>query len=115
MLKNHKLAKSISESMFYEIRRQLEYKCYWNDIDLLVADRFYPSSKLCSNCNNKKDDLKLSDRTYYCDNCGFVIDRDINAAINLKNYNSTASRVGTSAKSCKRMLEKADVNAFVEA
>ena len=53
---------------------------------MIAADRFYPSSKICSHCGHKKLDLKLSDRTYICDNCGTIIDRDLNAAINLANY-----------------------------
>lgn len=86
MLKNHKLAKAISNIGFYEFRRQLRYKCAWYGKELIVADRFYASSKLCSCCGNKKDDLTLNDRIYYCDNCGNEIDRDLNAAINLEQY-----------------------------
>jgi putative transposase len=115
MLQNHKLSKSISDSMFGEIKRQILYKSKWLGIEVVLVDRFYPSSKLCSCCGHKKDDLKLSDRIYKCDNCSLIIDRDLNAAINIKNYYSTASSVGTSAKSCKRMMEKAVVNSFVEA
>ena len=83
MMSNQKLAKNIQSSKFYEIRRQLMYKCKNNNIELTVADRFYPSSKTCSSCGNIKDDLKLKDRVYRCPQCGAVIDRDLNAAINL--------------------------------
>ena len=83
MMSNHKLARSIQSSKFYEIRRQLMYKCKNNNIELTVADRFYPSSKTCSSCGNIKDDLKLKDRVYRCPHCGTIIDRDLNAAINL--------------------------------
>lgn len=83
MMSNHKLARSIQSSKFYEIRRQLMYKCKNNNIELRVADRFYPSSKTCSSCGNIKDDLKLKDRVYRCPQCGTIIDRDLNAAINL--------------------------------
>jgi putative transposase len=83
MMSNHKLARSIQSSKFYEIRRQLMYKCKNNNIELTVADRFYPSSKTCSSCGNIKDDLKLKDRVYRCPQCGTIIDRDLNAAINL--------------------------------
>lgn len=83
MMSNHKLARSIQTSKFYEIRRQLMYKCKNNNIELVVADGFYPSSKTCSSCGNIKDDLKLKDRVYRCPQCGTVIDRDLNAAINL--------------------------------
>ncbi len=84
MMKNHRLAKQIADCSFYEFKRQLEYKCKWNNIELIIADRFYPSSKLCSNCGNKKDNLKLSDRVYKCNCCGLTLDRDYNASLNLK-------------------------------
>lgn len=84
MKKNKYLSEKIKEAKFYEFRRQLEYKCKWNNINLIIADRWYPSSKLCSNCGNKKDRLSLSERTYVCDKCGCVIDRDYNASLNLK-------------------------------
>lgn len=83
MMSNHKLARSVQTSKFYEIRRQLMYKCENNNIELVVADRFYPSSKTCSSCGKIKDDLKLKDRVYRCPQCGTIIDRDLNAAINL--------------------------------
>lgn len=83
MMSNHKLARSIQSSKFYEVRKQLVYKCKNNNIKLIVADRFYPSSKTCSSCGKIKDDLKLKDRVYRCPQCGTIIDRDLNAAINL--------------------------------
>ena len=83
MLKNRKLSRAISEAGFYEFARQLEYKCKLYGIDFVKADRFFPSSKLCSKCGYKKNNLKLSERTYHCEHCGSVIDRDLNAAINL--------------------------------
>ena len=86
MTKNRHLSRAIGEQGFYEIRRQLEYKCNWNGIELVIADRFYPSSKTCSCCGNIKKDLRLSDRTYICEKCGLIIDRDLNASINLANY-----------------------------
>jgi len=89
MIRNHHLAKSIQNAMFGEIYRQLEYKCKWNGIKFVTADKFYPSSKTCSKCGNIKEDLTLKDRTYVCPNCGNVIDRDLNASINLKNYGKT--------------------------
>ncbi|MGF7186428.1 putative transposase [Desulfitispora alkaliphila] len=85
MMKNKKLSKAIQEQTLREFRRQLEYKCLWKGIELIVADRFYPSSKICSDCGSIKTDLKLSDRRYKC-SCGLDIDRDLNASINLKNY-----------------------------
>lgn len=86
MMKNKHLARSISEQRFHEFLRQMEYKCDWNGIELVKADRFYPSSKTCSSCGSIKKDLKLSDRTYVCPECGLTIDRDYNAAINLQKY-----------------------------
>lgn len=88
MMKNKHLARAIQEQKFHEFIRQLEYKTELYGIELVKADRFYPSSKMCSNCGNIKKDLKLKDRTYYCDCCGLVIDRDYNASLNLANYNS---------------------------
>ena len=85
MMKNKHLSKAVADCAFYEIRRQLEYKCKWNNIKLIVADRWYPSSKICSCCGNKKTKLSLSERTYICECCGTVIDRDYNASLNLKN------------------------------
>ena len=84
MMKNKHLSKAIQEQGFYEFRRQIEYKAEWNNIPVIIADRFFPSSKLCSCCGNIKKDLKLSDRIYKCD-CGNIIDRDFQASLNLKN------------------------------
>lgn len=83
MMNNHKLAKSLSDVSFYEFRRMLEYKANYNDKNIVVADRFYPSSKTCSQCGNVKDTLTLKDRVYICDACGLKIDRDYNASLNL--------------------------------
>lgn len=86
MMKNRHLSKAIQEQCFYEFRRQMEYKCEDKGIKLQFVDRFYPSSKTCSCCGSVKNNLKLSDRTYICDECGLVIDRDFNAALNLERY-----------------------------
>jgi putative transposase len=93
MTKNHCLALSISDCGFGEFRRQLEYKSVFNGNTLIVADRFFPSSKTCSGCGNVKGTLSLSEREYVCDKCGQVIDRDLNAAINLRNYGLKQLRV----------------------
>lgn len=87
MMKNKHLSDGIAKQKFYEFTRQLTYKCENYGIKLVKADRFYPSSKICSTCGNKKTDLKLGDRIYRCMSCGLVIDRDLNASINLANYN----------------------------
>jgi len=84
MQKNHHLAKAVSDASFAEFRRMLEYKCPKYGSELIVADRYFPSSKTCSNCGAIMSDLKLNDRMYKCSECGFEIDRDFNAAINLK-------------------------------
>lgn len=86
MLKNRKLSKAIQEQTFHEFKRQMTYKCAWHAIQLIVADRFYPSSKKCSRCGHVKEKLSLSERTYRCEACGLEMDRDLNASINLKNY-----------------------------
>lgn len=85
MMKNKHLSKAIAEQCFYEFKRQLEYKCKFRGIGFVIADRFYPSSKTCSQCGSIKKDLKLKDRIYKC-SCGLSIDRDLNASINLSNY-----------------------------
>ncbi len=84
MLKNHRLARALSDASLSEIHRQLEYKAKWYGVELRKADRFYPSSKACSECGNIKTSLSLCERSYHCEECGLVIDRDLNAAINLK-------------------------------
>lgn len=86
MLKDKRLSSEIHEQCFWKFREYLTYKCEEKGIELVVADRYYPSSKTCSCCGNIKKNLKLSDRTYICDKCGLIIDRDLNAAINLMSY-----------------------------
>lgn len=84
MMKNKHLSKAIASQKFFEFRRKLTSKCNQKNIELRVVDRFYPSSKTCSQCMEIKKDLKLKDRMYKC-RCGLYIDRDLNASINLKN------------------------------
>lgn len=83
MAKNHHLAKAVMDASFGEFRRQLEYKTTRTGARLNIVDRWYPSSKMCSRCGRVKTKLSLSERTYRCDGCGLVIDRDLNAAINI--------------------------------
>lgn len=85
MMKNRHLSKAIQQQGFYEFKRQIEYKSKWNNITVIIADRFFPSSKLCTCCGKIKKDLKLSDRIYKCE-CGNVVDRDYQASLNLKKY-----------------------------
>ncbi|MFI7213307.1 IS607 family element RNA-guided endonuclease TnpB [Micromonospora maritima] len=83
MVANRRLARHIADAGFAEIRRQLAYKTNWNGGRLLVADRWYPSSKTCSGCGAVRTKLPLSERTYHCQTCGLILDRDLNAARNL--------------------------------
>ena len=85
MMKNNHLSKSIAKQCLYKFKRQIQYKCEKYGIEFVEADQWYPSSKTCSSCGNKKNDLKLSERLYKCE-CGHEIDRDLNAAINLSRY-----------------------------
>ena len=84
MVRNHRLARSVEDAAFAEFRRQLEYKTARTGARLHVIDRWYPSSKTCSNCGTVKAKLSLSERVYHCEKCGLVIDRDVNAAINIR-------------------------------
>ena len=83
LLKNRRLAKALSDSALSRFLTMLKYKAERRGIPITEADLFFASSKTCSNCGHKKDDLTLSDRTYHCTECGFECDRDVNAAINL--------------------------------
>lgn len=85
MMKNKHLSKAVQKQGFYKFRKQIEYKAYWNNIPVIIADRFFPSSKMCSYCGHIKKDLKLSDRIYKCE-CGNIINRDFQASLNLKIY-----------------------------
>ena len=86
MMKNRHLSKAIAQQNFYKFIQTMKYKCEKYGIEFMQADRFYPSSKTCSECGAIKKDLKLSDRTYVCSECGCVIDRDYNASVNLSRY-----------------------------
>ena len=89
MLANHKLAKAIQDMGFYEFRRQLEYKTKLSGSEVVTINRFYPSSKTCSNCNTVKENLTISERIFVCEHCGLEIDRDLNASINLEKAGSS--------------------------
>ena len=86
MMSNRHLAKAVQEQGFYEFRRQIEYKAQWSGITVIIADRYYPSSKTCIACGHVKKNLQLSERIYHCEECGNEIDRDLQAAINLRRY-----------------------------
>ena len=93
MMKNRHLAKAIQDQRLSEFICQMQYKCKERGIEFVQASRFYPSSKTCSNCGAIKRDLKLSERTFVCPECGLYIDRDYNAALNLMRYASTPERL----------------------
>jgi putative transposase len=95
MLRNRRLARSIADAGFGELRRQLEYKTQWRGGQLVVADRWFPSSKTCSGCGAVKPKLPLRVRVFRCDQCGLVLDRDVNAARNLATLAEVASTTGT--------------------
>ena len=110
MMQNHKLAKSIQDVSFCEFKRILEYKASWNDKRVVFIDRFYPSSKLCSDCGYKNDLLQLSDREWVCPECGVVHDRDINAAKNILNEGKRI--IGLSSPEFKRVGERAEASSM---
>ena len=120
MVKNKKLSKAISDVSWSSFITKLDYKIAENQGKIVKIDSFYPSSKTCSNCGNVKKELKLSERTYHCSECGFTIDRDLNASINilkagLKIIEATDAAVGTSLKnqslwSSKKTLENLEKN-----
>ena len=109
MLRNHRLARRIADAGWGELRRQLDYKTRWRGTDLLVASRWYPSSKTCSTCGAVKAKLRLSDRVFGCDQCGLVLDRDHNAARNLA---ALAANIddGASSPSCGATRNEPDGN-----
>jgi putative transposase len=86
MLANRRLARHVADASFGELRRQAEYKAAWHGGRVIVAERFCPSSKTCSACGTVKAKLSLKERVYRCDACGLVMDRDVNAALNLAEY-----------------------------
>ena len=102
MVKNHHLAKSIMDAAFGEFRRQLEYKTTRTGARLHVVDRWYRSSKTCSGCGGVKAKLSLSERTYRCDSCGLVLDRDLNAAINLMVAGSAPETLNAHGETVRR-------------
>ena len=102
MAKNHHLARSLSDAALGEFRRQLEYKTARNGVTLRVVDRWYPTSKTCSNCGVVKAKRPLSGRTFNCDMCGLSIDRDLNAAINIKVAGSAPETLNARGGDVKR-------------
>ena len=110
MMKNHKLASAIADSGFYEFRRQLEYKAEWYGSEVTVIDKWYPSSQLCSGCGARQP-MPLQVRLYDCSSCGLSLDRDLNAAINIRNYSKT--EVSYTLEACGRELLGSPVEAGI--
>ena len=102
MVKNHHLAKAVSDASFFELRRMLEYKTAKTGAKLHVIDRWYPSSKTCSNCGSVKAKLSLTERVYKCEHCGLTIDRDLNAAINIMVAGSAPETVNAHGGTVRR-------------
>ena len=102
MVKNHRLAKAVSDASFAEFRRQLEYKTARTGTRLHIVDRWYPSSKTCSRCGRVKAKLSLSERVYRCDGCGLSMDRDLNAAINIEVAGSAPETQNAHGETVKR-------------
>ena len=100
MLKNHCLAKAIADASMSELHRQISYKAAWRGVPLMLADRWFPSSKKCSSCGSVKKDLTLGDREYECGVCGVVVDRDLNAALNLANLAGSSPVGGLATQAC---------------
>ena len=109
MLANHKLAKAISDGAFYEIKRQLIYKCELYASQLIIADRWFPSSKICSHCGTKRESLLLSERVFCCEHCHTEIDRDLNAALNLAQLGGASPEVTPVDKKTPKSLVEAGI------
>jgi putative transposase len=113
MLGNRRLARAIADMGFFELRRQLDYKATRRGGQVVVMDRWYPSSKLCSSCGYKLESLALGTRHWTCPGCATVHDRDVNAAVNLKNMavSSTATACGGAGAgpACERRVKPAPV------
>lgn len=108
MVKNHKLAQAINDASFGEFKRQITYKSEWRGVKLIVADRFFASSKICSCCGQKKEVLKLSERVFKCSNCENKLDRDLNAAINLANLALLSNREEVKLVEQTQMFEQSN-------
>ena len=102
MVRNHHLAKAVSDAAFGEFRRQLEYKTARSGAALHVIDRWYPSSKTCSKCGRVKAKLSLNERVYTCDGCGLAMDRDLNAAVNIRVAGSAPETINAHGGTVRR-------------
>ena len=115
MVKNHKLAKAISHQSLGEFNRQLKYKCEWNNKIFYKIDRWFPSSQICNNCGHQNKNLKLSNRTWICSSCNTVIDRDYNAACNIRDlglHDLETTTVGTTESHASGRIKITDLIKF---
>jgi putative transposase len=106
MIRNRHLARALADTGMAELRRQLGYKTTWYGSQLIVADRFYPSSKTCSACGWVKAKLTLAERTFDCEGCGLVLDRDLNAARNLANLAQHVAQSGWETQNARGASRK---------
>ena len=104
MIKNHYIAQAIGDVGFYEFRRQLIYKGTWYGCEIWIADQYYPSTKLCSNCGNTKSIIDLKERMYHCEYCDILIDRDLNAAINLEQLIKYTTASSAESYACGELI-----------
>lgn len=91
MMRNHSVAGALADASVAELHRQIRYKAAWRGATVLTADRWYPSSKTCSGCGCVRAELSLSERVFHCDACGLVMDRDLNAAVNLRSLAASSA------------------------
>ncbi|TRU82769.1 MAG: transposase [Microcystis novacekii Mn_MB_F_20050700_S1] len=116
MMANHKLAKAVQDMGFYQFRRQLDYKTQLYGAELILADRWFPSSKTCSNCGYKKESLSLTERVFECEQCSFVCDRDLNASLNLASLavSSTVSAWGVNSADTTTVKQEVNIKSTLE-
>jgi putative transposase len=106
MMKNHSLAQAIGDVGMFEFRRQITYKAKWKNRIVVMANTFYPSSKLCSNCCHKNVEMKLSHTIFKCNKCGLELDRDLNASLNLERYHREGpSRINASGDGSSLLMQ----------
>jgi putative transposase len=107
MVRNRPLARAVADTGTAEVRRQLAYKTVWRASQLVIADRWLPSSKICSGCGWQDSRLTLSERTFRCQSCGLVIDRDLNAAVNLRHLVAASASETRNAHGGDRWTQRA--------
>jgi putative transposase len=101
MFRDRRLARSIADASWGKLISMLEYKCRWYGAKLIRADRYFASSQICSRCGYRKESLALAERTFSCKSCGSVLDRDLNAAINLAHWPEVAGSTPETRNACR--------------